>query len=63
MVQAGGINLQCREPGENRYRRRPAQVEFAFGAIEFSPNKNWTMQVSYGFLRSPENQEPDVEVR
>jgi len=29
----------------------------------FMPNKNWTAQVSYGFLRSPENQEPDVDVR
>jgi hypothetical protein len=27
------------------------------------PNRNWTLQVSHGFLRSPENQEPDVDVR
>ncbi|MFN2492615.1 MAG: hypothetical protein ABR501_07015, partial [Pyrinomonadaceae bacterium] len=27
------------------------------------PNPNWTMQVSYGFLRSPEGQEPDTDVR
>jgi CheY-like chemotaxis protein len=27
------------------------------------PNSNWAFQVSHGFLRSPENQEPDVDIR
>src|SRR5262249_34631249 len=27
------------------------------------PNKNWAMQVSYGFLRSPEAQEPEADIR
>jgi hypothetical protein len=27
------------------------------------PNNNWAFQVSHGFLRSPENQEPDVNIR
>jgi hypothetical protein len=27
------------------------------------PNPNWTMQVSYGFLRSPEGQEPNTDIR
>ncbi len=27
------------------------------------PNNNWAFQVSHGFLRSPENQEPDVDIR
>ena len=27
------------------------------------PNRNWAIQVSHGFLRSPENQEPDVDIR
>ena len=27
------------------------------------PNRNWTLQVSHGFLRSPENQEPDIDER
>jgi hypothetical protein len=27
------------------------------------PNKNWAMQVSYGFLRSPEGQEPNTDIR
>jgi hypothetical protein len=27
------------------------------------PNKNWAMQVSYGFLRSPEGQEPEADIR
>jgi hypothetical protein len=27
------------------------------------PNQNWALQVSHGFLRSPENQEPEVDVR
>src|SRR3989441_10462811 len=27
------------------------------------PNSSWVMQVSYGFLRSPEGQEPDTDIR
>src|SRR5438552_14354981 len=27
------------------------------------PNNNWAFQVSHGFLRSPENQEADVDIR
>ena len=38
-------------------------MEFAVGASEFRPNRNWAAQVSYGFLRSPENQEPGVDIR
>jgi hypothetical protein len=27
------------------------------------PNNNWAFQVSHGFLRSPENQDPEVNIR
>jgi len=27
------------------------------------PNPNWTLQISYGFLRSPEAAEPDTDIR
>jgi hypothetical protein len=29
----------------------------------FMPNNNWAFQVSHGFLRSPENHDPDVNIR
>ena len=52
-----------REPDENRYDFDSHKWNSRSARLSFMPNQNWTMQVSYGFLRSPENQEPNVDVR
>ena len=58
-----GSIFNGREPDENRYDFDAHKWNSRSARLWFMPNKNWTAQVSYGFLRSPENQEPDVDVR
>ncbi len=58
-----GSIFNGREPDENRYDFDAHKWNSRSVRLSLMPNKNWAMQVSYGFLRSPENQEPNVDVR
>jgi hypothetical protein len=58
-----GSIFNGREPDENRYDFDAHRWNSRSARLWFAPNRNWTMQVSYGFLRSPEAQEPDADIR
>jgi len=58
-----GSIFNGREPNENRYNFDSHAWNSRSARLWFMPNKNWAMQVSYGFLRSPEDQEPDADIR
>jgi hypothetical protein len=58
-----GSVFNGREPDENRYDFDSHKWNSRSARLSFMPDKNWAMQVSYGFLRSPEGQEPDADVR
>jgi hypothetical protein len=58
-----GSIFNGREPDENRYDFDSHKWNSRSARLSFAPNRNWAMQVSYGFLRSPEGQEPDADVR
>jgi hypothetical protein len=58
-----GSVFNGREPDENRYDFDSHKWNSRSARLSFAPNKDWAMQVSYGFLRSPEGQEPDADVR
>jgi len=58
-----GSIFNGREPDENRYDFDAHKWNSRSVRLSFAPNRNWAAQVSYGFLRSPENQEPDVDIR
>lgn len=58
-----GSIFNGREPDENRYDFDSHKWNSRSARLSIMPNANWTMQVSYGFLRSPEGQEPDTDVR
>ena len=58
-----GSIFNGREPDENRYDFDAHKWNSRSARLTFAPNRNWTMQISYGFLRSPENQEPDTDIR
>jgi hypothetical protein len=58
-----GSIFNGREPDENRYNFDAHKWNSRSARLWFMPNKNWAMQISHGLLRSPENQEPDVDVR
>jgi hypothetical protein len=51
------------EPDENRYNFEAHPWGSRSARISFAPNNNWTMQVSYGFLRRPEAAEPTTDIR
>ena len=58
-----GSIFNGREPDENRYNFDAHKWNSRSARLSIMPNPNWTMQASYGFLRSPEGQEPDTDVR
>jgi hypothetical protein len=58
-----GSVFNGREPDENRYNFDAHKWNSRSARLSFAPNRNWATQVSYGFLRSPEGQEPDTDVR
>jgi hypothetical protein len=58
-----GSVFDGREPDENRYNFDSHKWNSRSVRLSFAPSGDWAMQVSYGFLRSPEGQEPDTDVR
>lgn len=58
-----GSIFNGREPDENRYNFDAHPWNSRSARFTFAPNKNWAMQVSYGFLRSPEASEPTTDIR
>ena len=57
-----GSIFNGREPDENRYNFDANKWNSRSARLTFAPNKNWAMQVSYGFLRSPEASEPTTDI-
>jgi hypothetical protein len=58
-----GSIFNGREPDENRYNFEAHPWNSRSARLTFAPNKNWAMQVSYGFLRRPEASEPTTDIR
>jgi len=58
-----GSIFNGREPDENRYDFDSHKWNSRSARLSFMPNKNWALQVSHGFLRSPEAQEPQADIR
>ncbi len=58
-----GSIFNGREPDENRYNFDAHKWNSRSARVWFMPNKNWALQISHGFLRSPEAQEPNADIR
>ncbi|MDB5231582.1 MAG: hypothetical protein JWN76_2387 [Chitinophagaceae bacterium] len=52
--KAEGSAFTGREPDENRYNFDKPRFDSWSGRLSFNPNKNWTLQVSHGYVKSPE---------
>ncbi len=50
-----------REPDQNRWNFDPLSLDSASARLSWNPSPNWALQVSYGFLKSPEQLEPLVD--
>jgi hypothetical protein len=53
-----GSVFNGREPDENRYNFEAHPWNSRSVRLSYAPNRNWSAQVSYGFLRDPEALEP-----
>jgi hypothetical protein len=60
-LQVEGSAFNGKEPDENRYDFDPIALNSASGRVTWNPNKNVSLQASYGFLREPERNEPGID--
>jgi hypothetical protein len=58
-----GSIFNGREPDENRYDFDAHKWNSRAARVSIMPNASWVVQASYGFLRSPEAQEPNADIR
>lgn len=57
-----GSSFTGREPDENRYDLDKPRFDSWSGRLSFNPSKNWALQVSHGFIKSPEALHADENV-
>ncbi len=62
-IKLEGSVFNGREPDENRYNFDAHKWNSRSVRISIMPNQDWVIQTSYGFLKSPEGSEPDVDIR
>lgn len=55
-----GSAFKGREPDENRYNFDSPRLNSFSGRVSWNPHRDWALQVSHGYLKSPETTEPDV---
>lgn len=55
-----GSNFTGREPDEVRYDFDRPKMDSFSGRLSWNPTKNVALQISHGYLRSPETLEPEV---
>ncbi|PZF71398.1 hypothetical protein [Taibaiella soli] len=57
-----GSSFTGREPDENRYNFDKPLFDSRSARLSFNPNREWALQVSHGFIKSPEALHPDEDV-
>ncbi len=55
-----GSVFNGREPDQFRWNFDPPRLDSYSGRLSFNPTPDWALQVSYGYIHSPEQLEPDV---
>ena len=57
-----GSAFNGREPDQNRWDFDPIRLDSYSGRLSFNPTGNWSLQASYGYLKSPEATEPNESI-
>lgn len=57
-----GSAFTGREPNENRYNFDRPRFDSWSARLNYNPSKNWALQVSHGFINSPEELHADEDV-
>jgi hypothetical protein len=60
-VKIEGSIFTGREPDEDRYNFDQPEFDSYSGRISWNPTQNLALQVSYGYIKSPEALEPDLK--
>ena len=60
-VKIEGSVFNGREPDEHRWNFDPLRLDSTAFRVTWNPTANWSMQVSWGSLHSPEALEPDID--
>jgi hypothetical protein len=60
--KAEASSFTGREPDEHRYNFDRPRFDSWSGRISFNPSRKWALQLSHGFLRSPEEVHADEDV-
>ncbi|HXJ02875.1 MAG TPA: hypothetical protein VNH44_16770 [Micropepsaceae bacterium] len=55
-----GSVFNGREPDRERWDFDPLRLDSASTRISWNPDPNWAFQASYGFIKNPEQLEPDI---
>lgn len=58
-----GSSFTGREPNEKRFDFDKPKFDSWSGRLSFNPSTNWALQVSHGFLKSPEQLHPGEDVK
>jgi hypothetical protein len=61
-IKVEGSIFTGREPDENRYDFDQPRFDSYSGRISWNPTKNLALQVSYGYIKSPEAPEPQINI-
>lgn len=61
-VKIDGSLFTGREPNDMRYDFDKPKFDSYSGRISYNPSKNWSLQISHGFLKSPEALHPDEDM-
>src|SRR5206468_3417171 len=59
-LKVEGSIFTGREPDEDRYNFDQPRFDSYSGRISWNPTQNLALQVSYGYIESPEALDPDV---
>ncbi len=51
------------EPNENRWNFDRPKLDSFSGRVTFNPTKNWSFQISHGYLKNPEPADPEIRIR
>jgi hypothetical protein len=59
-IEASSFN--GREPDENRWNFDKPRFDSFSGRLSWNPSKNWALQISHGYIKSPERSEPSLKI-
>jgi hypothetical protein len=55
-----GSVFNGREPNQQRWDLDPLRLDSASTRVSWNPDEDWSFQLSYGFIKSPEQLEPEI---